>query len=549
MVFPPAVPAVQEALQIYNQEKGTFRRLLVDHPAIRALKKLKGDEQSDCFHICLCFIKNFPPLKPLFQREDRASVRAYRKILHSLVGEDAFKFDRALNALHVHKLLTKNNFTAILNHKSRASVLWVVNLLHLSLDFLTQDNLEAIVGHPAPLVIAEAAQQLYHSDLLNQSNYSILLSRDTMLLLSNWALENVWQRFKNAFTRLSQEIFDQLTRFAQAPEPKNVITNYLDKFFPRSLRTINPPHSTYITSFNESASQSAKKLYKRFKGGAMTCQRVKETFKEMKSYLTGLPNSKKKSAAERCLQRIMGDEYIDRRSAVSLRKLVVLAYKACPTDLRAVVILEALYEIQRGNNLSETGVDLYPDEKDKPICSAGAFNKLIEKLQGIDPGCEIQFMSPETASLKLAVVVREETRFYLQSLAKPETADKLRAFTQLIAQLQEVGCEPIWSHIKDKVTARMFDEFSKIYGSQSDDAFVALINAGIYANLGDLRVFQRDVQSSAGYGQYCSQSLRRQLGMFSLSYNKYTNYLITRRHESVATQQEYDRRFGLVLKM
>ena len=67
--------------------------------------------------------------------------------------------------------------------------------------------------------------------------------------------------------------------------------------------------------------------------------------------------------------------------------------------------VEGLCEIQRGYNLSEAGV--YQGGEDQFICSMGTFNKLIEKLVSIHPDCQIRFITRETASLKLPIVVRE----------------------------------------------------------------------------------------------------------------------------------------------
>ena len=49
--------------------------------------------------------------------------------------------------------------------------------------------------------------------------------------------------------------------------------------------------------------------------------------------------------------------------------------------------------------LTESGID--QGGLDVPICAAGTFNKFIEKLQGIHPDCQIQFVTRKTASFKL----------------------------------------------------------------------------------------------------------------------------------------------------
>jgi predicted Fe-Mo cluster-binding NifX family protein len=126
----------------------------------------------------------------------------------------------------------------------------------------------------------------------------------------------------------------------------------------------------------------------------------------------------------------------------------------------------------------------------------------------------IRFITKETASLKLPIVVREEAMRYMKPLSDPNTAEDLRAFTRLIAQVKEDGVEMIWDQIKGNVADRMFDEFGSLYRGRADYSFTGLIDAGQYTELPDLSIFQESIQNSEGYRQYCSQILRRS-GMFS----------------------------------
>jgi hypothetical protein len=146
-----------------------------------------------------------------------------------------------------------------------------------------------------------------------------------------------------------------------------------------------------------------------------------------------------------------------------------------------------------GYNLSATGK--YLGGVDKPICTAGAFNKFIEKLQGIHPDCQTQFITKELATLKLPCVVREEARLYLNSLANSKTPTGHLEFTQLIARVKKEGVEVIWHQIKENVANRLFEEFGLLYREGKDDsAFIDLVSAGEYLNkeaLGDLSTFQQ----------------------------------------------------------
>ncbi len=134
--------------------------------------------------------------------------------------------------------------------------------------------------------------------------------------------------------------------------------------------------------------------------------------------------------------------YTDPTSGVNTRELLALSWLAVNDDgVRTGSFddaknqfIEGLYEIQRGYNLSEAGVDLHGS--DVFICSGGTFNKLLEKLSGVHPDVTIEFITPELAALKLPIIVKEEVVSYLAAKANPSTASELTQFTQQIKQIE-----------------------------------------------------------------------------------------------------------------
>jgi hypothetical protein len=228
-------------------------------------------------------------------------------------------------------------------------------------------------------------------------------------------------------------------------------------------------------------------------------------------------DSQKNKAAKRCVFRITapGYTFLDPSSKITTRQLIALTYLAIVDVYKregnledaTAQFVEGLYEIQRGYNLSESGLD--NGLQDRSICSAGTFNKLIEKLQGIHPDCQIRFITKGTASLKLPIVVREEAMRYLAPLANPSTVEGFREFTQLMSQVKEDAVAVIWDKIKGNVADRMFDEFGGLYQDRADHSFTDLVDASQYTELPNLCIFQEQVQNSRGYHQYCSQMLRR----------------------------------------
>ncbi len=234
--------------------------------------------------------------------------------------------------------------------------------------------------------------------------------------------------------------------------------------------------------------------------------------------IAALPEGQQNSAAKRAITRLTSPGYvfIDPQSGVSVRELLALVFIAI-RDIKQVedglsLLVTALYEIQRGYNLSATDID--DGAPDNPICSAGAFNKLIEKLQGIHPDCEVLVITKQLASLKLPVVVREVTLQYLFTQANTKTLEKALEFTSLMNQLESDGIGVLWPTINDEVAKRMFEEFGCLYRDEGDLSFTALIDSGEYVSFGRSSALQEEFTQSEGYRQYFHHLLRSSLRFF-----------------------------------
>ena len=265
-------------------------------------------------------------------------------------------------------------------------------------------------------------------------------------------------------------------------------------------------------------------------------------------------NSKINQAAKRCVLRVTAAKhtFTDPQSKVTTRQLLALIFLAindkdtltCTTQDAQGLLIEGLYEIQRGYNLSYNGLD--QGGQDRPICTRGTFNKLIEKLQAIHPDCEIQFITNSMASLKSPIIVREEAISYLKSQAIQNTAKDLREFFRLISHVKECGIEVIWDKIKDNVANTMFVEFSCLYQHDRENhSFTSLIEEGQYTKLTDLSIFQEQIQKSKGYHQFCSQILR-QSSIF-ISHEPSSEYFSEHRRDSPEDQREYEQEHSLFL--
>ena len=160
--------------------------------------------------------------------------------------------------------------------------------------------------------------------------------------------------------------------------------------------------------------------------------KLERVIKDISTWLTEVPgNSLQIMAAKRCFPRLTAVDYTftDPESLVSTRQLLALAWIAIhdeskrhsgtTLDHAKALLLEGLYEIQRGYNISGNNVDNNAPN-DLSICVAGTFNKIIEKLQGVHSSVKIDYITMEGAALKLQAVVREEAMSYLKSLLATE---------------------------------------------------------------------------------------------------------------------------------
>jgi hypothetical protein len=175
--------------------------------------------------------------------------------------------------------------------------------------------------------------------------------------------------------------------------------------------------------------------------------------------------------------------YTDRVSNVSINQLMALAWIAIHDKTARIgtfgdakqQLIEGLYEIQRGGNLSESGVD--NNAQDSPICTSGTFNKLCEKLAGLHPYVLVIYITKAGMANKLPIVAIEEAQDYLNKL---EVGSE--EYLALQDNISKEDMQPVWDKIESEVRKRLFDEFGSLfpYGIDSP-SFVEIVAQGIDA--------------------------------------------------------------------
>ena len=69
----------------------------------------------------------------------------------------------------------------------------------------------------------------------------------------------------------------------------------------------------------------------------------------------------------------------------------------------------------------------------------------------------------------------------------------------------------IWGRIKGQVLHSLWTELGALYDGPQDPEFRTMVKLGVQVKLDNLTDFQKNIQESAGYHQYCSQLIRHTL--------------------------------------
>lgn len=339
-------------------------------------------------------------------------------------------YDLALALLHLNEvgLLTEQNLAIINAFTHLEDIVFCLATLN-SVDMLTQENFDLIVlPEYQPLV---------------ESLIWYLLPPHTLQAHWGQILEAIHhQHIEHYLMNLAAEILHII------PVPNEL---------PQML---NDDQSTHTASVHQSVLESVKRLAARY----ANLLHVPQSMTEIQLYLQSLDDNLIHQAAKNAITRLLADDtFKDPASGLSILELLALFWLAihdeeqrqCPLIDACGLLVEALYEIQRGYNLNAQFED--DGAEDKPICSPGAFNKLIEKLQSIHPDVEIYFINKRLASLKLYTVVRDKT---ITALANPLLP--VQVYKQFFDESRMT--QALWIVIKAQVTSAM-QEFQSVFNA------------------------------------------------------------------------------------
>lgn len=252
-----------------------------------------------------------------------------------------------------------------------------------------------------------------------------------------------------------------------------------------NLSDINPSQSTHRASVHQSVSKSARDLNEYYKMKAKPIKPM-ATLTAFLFELQGLKASKETnqthlgpaiSALEHIIDCHFNNhmQYIDPASGVKTTNLLTMAVMTLEDDeCRTITgqtgvkittasidarnrIIECLYDIQRGYNQDERGNDL--GGRDKPICTAGTFNKIVESMNGVVHCVEITLMTREIALAGLKDIIHRAAKNHIMSLPRITAEELASVHTRLNDLNRDTTFEPISSVLFSTV----MDEFKSFY--------------------------------------------------------------------------------------
>lgn len=373
----------------------------------------------------------------------------------------------------------QNNFVALVTHQNPynlALVLYVLGTSGLLRGNLAQTNFNALITHEAIL----CHQNNHHNGVsiweMMPDHRPTALEFQRIILIAQEHAENPDDGSGALMAYINANILNIVDM-----QDNNLIANRQDVNF-------NPNQSTHTASVHASVSESAIKLFERYKN-KITDHALDDNINALSRWIHAHePKDNKQKAAGRCIERLTHESYIytDSVSKVSMKQLLALVWIGINDENARFgaledaknQLIEGLYEIQRGYNISKEVID--NNEPDESICTAGTFNKLIEKLAGVHCDVTVLYITKEVATTKLKIVAIEQAQEYLDNLPLDEDIETLKN------KINDEDMDYLWNQILPKVKVRMFDEFSSLYPEGIDsDSFNNDVNSGIYALTSD----------------------------------------------------------------
>ncbi len=266
---------------------------------------------------------------------------------------------------------------------------------------------------------------------------------------------------------------------------------------------LNDRQSTHTASVHSSTAKSASRLQKCYGDSTgfniVLDIQIAQRVRNYDQNLVGQRTDKEiLDSLNSAINKLRDSAYTDPASYVSSQALLKYCWAAVhdsaqwregvTKETAEACFYAALYEVDREYALSESGEDSGRSGSHQ-ACEGGSFNKMIEGMAKIHKLCEVSFITPATAALKLPCVVRQVLKQHLTD--HPEALE----------QLKNEGLSALWPKLQHGILAVMQRDFSAIYPSASGHVnpnLLALVGAGEYTDLTqDLQMLEQESQRNS----------------------------------------------------
>lgn len=430
-----------------------------------------------------------------------------------LLKSNVLNIEGAFDDLKKFKMLTSDRIRSLCFHQTPDYLLGVFSCLHRR-QLLTSANATVVSDVTSQFIHSwyETIFTLLSEPLANQDNFTNLMvfmpyidaeNQDLILQIpTHLRTQQVFDQLIELMRLNSQE--QQLIEQWQIENPNGpaplftaaeklelikksihrALTQYTQQFMvviepDEEPAPLNAAQNTHTTSIHQSAAESALELAKLYQDKIDDKESYTKALADLVSWGKSLDSKALTSrAAASALTRLLEEQfsYIEPRSKINVRQLLLFVWFAIQDDSNRLSnlaeaqkeLMGALYEIQRGYNLNASGIDNEVVE-DLPICEPGTFNKLMEKMVGISPVVALNFITMETASLKLPRVIKEQVLQYLMVQKSLDLIEKI---------INEQSLTPVMNGLLSTVTELMFSEFHSLFKGMDDPRLTAFIHAG-----------------------------------------------------------------------
>lgn len=409
------------------------------------------------------------------------------------------------------KQLLQKNITLLIEQEVNPNEMIEILLVLMDWNRLNERYQEWLGLQFNILPIYNFLKALKYANIFNQKNCDdvfLTIMKHSEILFSSTSIMDIWVQIVLGDLIFEMKHWEELKRICEHSANIQIAKIRIQHFFHRLGYTtgsiqINSEQSTHHASVHETAIESALVLKQHYE--AKLTPAIEQLIfdwisHEEHPYLHSI---------QKTLSILLTNPFQEQVSGLNLGTLLSLVWLAMHDEQLRVaelsdcksMLLRGLYDIARGNNMSENFID--NGLADQGICSGGAFNKLIECMVSTHPDFKMNFVFNSILSYKLPIITRQCVMDYFQIFLQGQYVD-FPAILGLIIMIQKEGISIIWHDISPQVQEKTVLEFGSLFSSQPSKKFKELLACAEFTDLSQLQM-QKQLANSHAYHRYLSK--------------------------------------------